>query len=164
MQYHYGYSNIIGGGKVVADKIRMLRERSGMTQSDLARRLGITRSSVNAWEMGLSIPSTQYIVELAEIFKVSTDYLLDVEKTATIRIDGLSQKEVGMISELISHFRSKKGWWPAPVKREKCLSAKMDLEQMERASSLLEEAFFIMWVIQSATAKRKQINKFYNFY
>lgn len=94
---------------MVADKIRMLRERSGMTQSDLARRLGITRSSVNAWEMGLSIPSTQYIVELAEIFKVSTDYLLDVEKTATIRIDGLSQKEVGMISELISHFRSKKG-------------------------------------------------------
>lgn len=90
---------------MIADKIRMLRERGGMTQSELARRLGITRSSVNAWEMGLSIPSTQYVVELAGIFGVSTDYLLDVDATATIRIDGLSQKEVGILSELIAHFR-----------------------------------------------------------
>ena len=64
---------------MVSDRIKHLRETKAMTQSDLAKELGITRSSVNAWEMGISVPSTQYIVELASIFKVSTDYLLGVD-------------------------------------------------------------------------------------
>ena len=47
---------------MIAERIKYLRERSGMTQAGLAKVLGITRSSVNAWEMGISVPSTQYIV------------------------------------------------------------------------------------------------------
>ena len=58
---------------MIADTIKNLRQQSGLTQSDLAKRLNITRSSVNAWEMGISIPSTQYVVELAELFKVFGD-------------------------------------------------------------------------------------------
>ena len=61
---------------MVADRIKDLREQKNWTQADLAKLLGITRSSVNAWEMGISVPSTQYVVELANLFKVSTDYLL----------------------------------------------------------------------------------------
>ena len=47
---------------MVADRIKTLREENQMTQAELARRLSITRASVNAWEMGISVPSTQYIV------------------------------------------------------------------------------------------------------
>lgn len=65
---------------MVADRIKTLRESGGMTQAELAKRLGISRSSVNAWEQGISSPSTQYIVEFSHIFKVSTDYLLITEK------------------------------------------------------------------------------------
>ena len=50
---------------MVADRIKYLREESGLTQAGLANLLGITRSGVNAWEMGVSVPSTQYVVELA---------------------------------------------------------------------------------------------------
>ena len=50
----------------LAEKIKILREKSGLTQAEIARTLGLSRSSVNAWEMGLSVPSTQYIVELAK--------------------------------------------------------------------------------------------------
>lgn len=49
---------------MIADKIKQLRTSRDMTQSDLAKKLNITRSSVNAWEMGLSTPSTAYLVEL----------------------------------------------------------------------------------------------------
>ena len=60
----------------LAERIKLLREQKGITQSALAKSIGISRSGVNAWEMGLSIPSTQYIVEIAKTFNVSTDCLL----------------------------------------------------------------------------------------
>ena len=91
----------------LADKIKTLREKSGITQADLARELGLTRSSINGWEMGLSVPSTQYIVELAKFFKVSTDYLLGMKNNATINVDCLTEKEVAVLTDLISCFRDK---------------------------------------------------------
>ena len=92
---------------MVADKIKFLREQLGFTQSNLAKKLGITRSSVNAWEMGISVPSTQYVVELAGIFKVSTDYLLGVQDTASVSVDGLSETDVQLVNAVINHLRQK---------------------------------------------------------
>ena len=61
-------------GNMVAKRIKALREKR-MTQSELARQLGITRASVNAWKMNISAPSTQHIVSLVDIFSVSTDQI-----------------------------------------------------------------------------------------
>ena len=93
---------------MICDKIKMLREKSGMTQAELSRKLGITRSGVNAWEMGLSIPSTQYVVELALLFNVSTDYLLGLNSTATVSVAGLQDREIATIVELIACFKDNK--------------------------------------------------------
>lgn len=92
---------------MVADRIKFLREQNGLTQTDLSRQLGITRSSVNAWEMGISVPSTQYIVELAHLFKVSTDYLLCVDNSATISVAGLTEKDIQLVHALISHLKER---------------------------------------------------------
>lgn len=89
----------------LADRIKSLRESSGLTQAEIARSLGISRSGVNAWEMGLSVPSTQYIVELAKKYNVSTDYLLGMENTATISVKGLSQKQVTVLLDTIACFK-----------------------------------------------------------
>ena len=89
---------------MVADKIKFLREQIGLTQSYLAKRLGITRSSVNAWEMGISVPSTQYVVELANIFRVSTDYLLGMKTSAAVSVEGLTKEDVEMVYALINHL------------------------------------------------------------
>ena len=92
---------------MVAAKIKLLRDQRGMTQTELAKRLGITRSSVNAWEMGISTPSTQYIVELARLFKVSTDYLLGVASSATVNVSGLTEKDIQLVCALVEHLREK---------------------------------------------------------
>ncbi|MBE5868126.1 MAG: helix-turn-helix transcriptional regulator [Lachnospiraceae bacterium] len=93
---------------MIADRIKSLREQQNKTQSELARQLGITRSSVNAWEMGISVPSTQYVVELAHIFKVSTDYLLGVDATSSISVAGLNEKDVEVINALVIHLQNRK--------------------------------------------------------
>ena len=93
---------------MIADKIKYLREEKNMTQVQLAKALGITRSSVNAWEMGISVPSTQYIVELSQLFSVSTDFLLDVNNSASISVKGLSDSDIHIVHTLIEHLRNKK--------------------------------------------------------
>lgn len=91
---------------MIADKIKILRENLKWSQTVLANKLGITRSSVNAWEQGISIPSTQYIIELANLFNVSTDYLLNMKEKKTVYIDGLNEQEIKIITELIECFKN----------------------------------------------------------
>ncbi len=92
---------------MIADRIKFLREQKGFTQADLAKHLGITRSSVNAWEMGISVPSTQYVVELASVFSVSADYILGVDHSATLDVAGLTEHDIRIVHSLIEHLKSK---------------------------------------------------------
>lgn len=90
---------------MTAERIKFLRESINLTQSELARLLGITRSSVNAWEQGISIPSTQYVVELARTFNVSVDYLLGVDTSAVLNISGLNEEDVKLVYQIVNHLR-----------------------------------------------------------
>ena len=94
---------------MIADRIKNLREQADLTQADLARKLGITRSSVNAWEMGISVPSTHYIKELATIFKVSTDYLLGLKESSSISVSGLTEADIEMVHRMVQYLRIKNG-------------------------------------------------------
>lgn len=90
---------------MIADRIKSLRTASNITQTELARRLGITRSSVNAWEIGISIPSTMYIIELSKQFGVSTDYLLGVNHEAALDVSGLDDDAVRILNEMIQYIK-----------------------------------------------------------
>lgn len=92
---------------MIADRIKHLRESNGLSQDTLAKKLGITRSAVNAWEMGLNIPSPQFIVEMADLFKVSTDLILCLPETSSINVDGLTDDDINIIYEMIKHLRRK---------------------------------------------------------
>lgn len=87
---------------MIGDKIKELRISRNLTQSAVAKRLGITRASVNAWEMGISVPSTKYVAELAVFFGVSSDYLLNIPQNQSINIKGLSEKEVAAVKEIVN--------------------------------------------------------------
>lgn len=92
---------------MIAGRIRELRERQNLSQSELGKKLGITRSSVNAWEMGINLPSTHYLVELSRIFRVPTDYILGLCQQETLLLDGLSEEEKSILQSLVRYFRSR---------------------------------------------------------
>lgn len=92
----------------IADKIRYLRDKAGLTQTDLANRLGISRSAVNAWEMSLSSPSVANIIEMTQIFHVNADYLLSVSDKMLVDISSLDSDEREVVLKLIACFSSKR--------------------------------------------------------
>ena len=61
---------------ILADKITEERKKNGWSQEELAEKLGVSRQSVSKWESAGSVPDLQKVIQLAELFGVSTDYLL----------------------------------------------------------------------------------------
>lgn len=64
---------------ILAEKIIILRKKQGLSQEDLADKLGVSRQSVSKWESGQSIPEIDKIVVMSKLFDVSTDVLLKDE-------------------------------------------------------------------------------------
>ena len=93
---------------MVGERIMQAREKNQLTQSALAKRLGLSRSAVNAWEMGLSVPSARYLVELSRLLKVSTDYLLGLERKEMIDVSGLDAKEKQVVYTLLNCFEERR--------------------------------------------------------
>ena len=60
----------------LADRIQRLRKSRGISQEELADRIGVSRQAVSKWESGQTSPDLEKIVLLSDYFEVTTDYLL----------------------------------------------------------------------------------------
>lgn len=124
--------------KSINERIHDLRERSGLTQSDLAIQLGMTRSGVNAWEMGISKPSLENLVILSRILHTTTDYLLRNNNEETIVINDFTPEEKEMFMRMVHYIEE--------VHQLKC--KKKALPSNRRAVSFLDqESFFALSII-----------------
>nr|HPK17195.1 helix-turn-helix domain-containing protein [Clostridia bacterium] len=93
---------------ILADKILQLRRSNGWSQEELAERLNISRQSVSKWESAQSIPDIGKILELSQIFGVTTDYLLkdEIEKPAYSGTDSLSNLPGVSVQEANSYMEA----------------------------------------------------------
>lgn len=60
-------------------KIKQLRKKSGLTQEALGKKLGVIKQTVSSWENDISEPNSDVLSNIASIFNVSLDFLLDRE-------------------------------------------------------------------------------------
>lgn len=67
------------------EKLQRLRQRAGMSQDVLAEKLGVSRQAVSRWERDETMPETDKVIALAELFGVTTDYLLRQQPEETER-------------------------------------------------------------------------------
>lgn len=63
------------------NKYRQLRKERNLSQANLAERLGVSQTAVSQWETDKNYPDINTIKELAEIYSVTTDYLLGVDSS-----------------------------------------------------------------------------------
>ena len=128
--------------KSINERIHDLRERSGLTQSDLAIQLGMTRSGVNAWEMGISKPSLENLVILSRILHTTTDYLLRNNNEETIVINDFTPEEKEMVMRMVHYLYSV---WEVYFC---CKKIKKALPSNRGAVSFLDqESFFALSII-----------------
>lgn len=89
------------------DKLKKLRTEAGMTQTDLATRLNITKSVVSYYELQERTPSPDVLIQLADIFHVTTDYLLGIEHKKLIDVSDLSDEDMHFLLITIETLRKK---------------------------------------------------------
>ncbi len=63
----------------ISTRIYELRKENNLSQLELAKRVGVTQKAIDFWEKGTNEPKASYIIRLAQVFCVSTDYLLGLE-------------------------------------------------------------------------------------
>lgn len=98
----------MGGEKMLynlSQQIVNMRFKMGMSQAELARRLGVTRSSVNAWELGFATPQLKHVIEMAGIFSTTVDNMLNISEEVTVNISDLNDEERQVVLNLVDILR-----------------------------------------------------------
>ncbi len=120
---------------MICERIKETREKNGLTQAALAKKLGVSRSAVNSWEIGISAPSVQYLIELSKLFKVSADYLLELNTGEVLDISFLDDEEKKMIYSMLDYF-NKYGNTVRNINRQ----VEADYDKIKEASEEITES------------------------
>ncbi len=86
------------------DRIYSLRNMKGWSQVQLAKMLSVSKQTVSNWENNNIQPSIEALIRIADVFSVSTDYLLcrDIER---LEVDGLTEIQMMHVQEIINDIR-----------------------------------------------------------
>lgn len=89
------------------DIIRALRNERNISQEQLGKKIGVTRSMIALYESGERLPSLSALIELSRALGVTTDYLLGVsqEKGTFLDVSGLTPKQIDSLDAIIENYR-----------------------------------------------------------
>lgn len=87
--------------------LKTLRIREELTQEQLSNKLGVTKSVISAYETGIRMPSYDVLINIAEFFNVSTDYLLGIRRKEGFDLSGLTDSQIKALTALINAIRDK---------------------------------------------------------
>lgn len=83
----------------IKERLRALRLEAGYTQKEVAQKINSTDKNVWAYEKGLATPPVEVLIAYAEVFNVSTDYLLGLEDDFGVRVDDKQKKPDALTTE-----------------------------------------------------------------
>lgn len=83
-----------------------LREKNGLTQNQLAQRLGLKNSTISKYEVSNTPPPALMVRKIAKEFGVSSDFLLGLEVSGNVSLYGLTAEQSRIITDLAELFRT----------------------------------------------------------
>ena len=90
------------------EKIRHLRCGMGLTQVEISERLHISKAMISSYETGIRLPSYSVLMEFAQLFGVTVDYLLGFDRLKSVDVTGLSDSQVDLIVRMVNEFKDVK--------------------------------------------------------
>ena len=87
-------------------RIKELRKEFGLSQVELAARMEVTKQTISNWENENIQPSIDMLVGLANVFNVTTDYLLGLDDVPRLSIEGLPLSFAAHLAQIIDDFRN----------------------------------------------------------
>ena len=90
---------------LLGNKIKSLRNKYKYTQTELATLVGVTKSTIAAYENDTRLPSYEVLILMSKTFKVSIDSLLLDRNDSVINIDGLNTEQIQLVENLIENLR-----------------------------------------------------------
>ena len=86
-------------------RLKELRIAANFTQEEVASKVKVSRSVISTYETDTRYPSYDILIRLAELYGVTTDYLLGVERKRVIDISGLSEREAATVRDVVECFQ-----------------------------------------------------------
>jgi len=84
------------------ERLRELRTASGLSQVDLAEKLGVSKQSVSNWENDNIQPSIDMLLKISRTFNVSTDFLLGEDNHRYIEVTKLTKSQIHHVQQIIN--------------------------------------------------------------
>lgn len=80
-------------------RLKELRERNNLTQTDLAKQIGVTTASISKYELGIVVPDVEKLIRYGKIFQTSVDYLVGLSNgiNDTIKPSKYSPDEIELL-------------------------------------------------------------------
>ncbi|WP_074932897.1 helix-turn-helix transcriptional regulator [Treponema bryantii] len=91
---------------MLSERIKELRIARGMSQVEIAERLGVSKQSVSNWENDNILPSIDMLIKIAHLFSVSTDFLLGEDERQYLEVTDLTQTQMSHIQQVIDDIRN----------------------------------------------------------
>lgn len=89
-----------------SEKLKALREARGLTQLQVANRIGISKAMISAYETASKAPSIDILIRLSRLYGVSIDYLVCVDAPKVIDVSDLDDETAALIAALVNKMKS----------------------------------------------------------
>jgi len=95
------------------EKLQVLRQKAGMSQDALAEKRNVSRQAVSRWERDETMPETEKVILIADLFGVTTDYLLRQtaeKKTARPAVEQQKKDWIDKLAYIVKTKGYLAGW------------------------------------------------------
>lgn len=88
-------------------RLRALRKQKKLTQTQVALRLNLSKTTISGYENNTKTPSLDVLVQLSQFYGTTTDYLLGLSNHPVLVMDGISERQQEILKILLEELRAR---------------------------------------------------------